>query len=93
MAAPEACRDDRADADRDGSRLEERRDADQKDDFADRQVLLDRRVQWDAENTDDLDHPGRLVADASADQSALAGRDADRSDDHRKEADHDSPLV
>jgi hypothetical protein len=73
--------------------LEERRDADQRDDFVDHQVLLDRRVQWDAVSTDDLDHPGRLVAGAWADQSALAGLDEDRSDDHPMEADHDSPLV
>ena len=44
-------------------------------------------------STDDLDHPGRLVAGAWADQSALAGRGEDRSDDHPMEADHDSPLV
>jgi hypothetical protein len=93
VAVPEAFRDDRADADPDGSRLEARRDADQKDDFVDHQVLLDRRVQWDVVSTDDLDHPGRLVAGASADQSALAGRDEDRSDDRPMEADHDSPLV
>jgi hypothetical protein len=63
------------------------------DDFVDHQVLLDRRVQWDAVSTDDLDHPDRLVAGAWADQSALAGRGEDRSDDHPMEADHDSPLV
>ncbi len=57
-----------------------RRDAGQKNGPAGRQ---DHQVRWDAASTADLDHPGRLVADASA------GRDAGHSDVHQKAKDHD----
>jgi hypothetical protein len=76
--------------DQDACRKELRRVAGRKDDFADHQG---HRVRWDAENKDDLARLVPLVADASADLAALAGRDGDRWGDHRRATDHDCRLA
>ena len=51
------------------------------------------RGPWDAENTGDLARRVHLVADASADLAASAGRDVGRSDDHQTATDHDCRLA
>ena len=76
--------------DRDACRKELRRVAGRKDGFADHQG---HRVRWDAENKDDLARLIPLVADASADWAALAGRDGDRWGDHQRATDHDCRLA
>jgi hypothetical protein len=86
----EACRADRVGVDQDACRKGQRRVAGRKDDFADHQG---HRVRSDAENKDDLARLVPLVADASADLAALAGRDGDRWGDHRRATDHDCRLA
>jgi hypothetical protein len=96
----EAFPDDPVDAGPGASRREVHRNADQTDDFADRQVRLVHRGLLGVANRDGLDRLVRLAADA------WVGRDAGRLDDHPKaegrdfrrvmdrdfqwEADHDS---
>jgi hypothetical protein len=76
--------------DQDACRKELRRVAGRKDDFADHQG---HRVRWGAENKDELARLVPLVADASADLAALAGRDGVHWGDHRRAMDHDSRLA